>query len=162
MERFSVFLTVGTQLPFDRLVRACEQTHAESALDFRVTYQVGNGGHAPLHGECYEVMTRAQFDSALQSSDLVITHAGIGSIVSCISQGKPVIVLPRLAAFGEHRNDHQLATARAIESEVMVAKDAQDVSRLLLASIRNEDHQKGPGDALNFDFSLQLMKIIGQ
>ena len=44
----------------------------------------------------------------MEKSDLVITHGGVGSIVMALKMGKKVIAVPRLSAFGEHINDHQI------------------------------------------------------
>ncbi|MEM6691141.1 MAG: glycosyltransferase, partial [Planctomycetota bacterium] len=43
---------------------------------------------------------------------LVVSHAGIGSILTALTFQKPIVVFPRHASLGEHRNDHQLSTAR--------------------------------------------------
>ena len=44
----------------------------------------------------------------LKECDLLITHGGVGTIVSGIQNGKKVIAVPRLQKYGEHVNDHQL------------------------------------------------------
>ena len=41
----------------------------------------------------------------------IVAHAGMGTILTALEMGKPLLVMPRRAALGEHRNDHQLATA---------------------------------------------------
>jgi hypothetical protein len=41
-----------------------------------------------------------------------VAHAGMGTILSALELGTPVLVMPRRAALGEQRNDHQVATAR--------------------------------------------------
>jgi UDP-N-acetylglucosamine transferase subunit ALG13 len=43
---------------------------------------------------------------------VVISHAGIGTILSALHYEKPILVIPKLASLGEHRNEHQTATAR--------------------------------------------------
>jgi UDP-N-acetylglucosamine transferase subunit ALG13 len=70
-----------------------------------------------------------EFYETLVSASLVISHAGMGSIISAIELGKPIIVVPRQAALGEHRNDHQLATARSLRksSRVTVALDETEL-----------------------------------
>nr|WP_249405647.1 glycosyltransferase [Stenotrophomonas sp. CFBP 13718] len=161
LERFLVFLTVGTQLPFDRLVKACELAQSSSNLDFDVTYQVGQHGYHPKVGRAREVMSRGEFEDTLRLSDLVITHAGIGTIVSCISIGKPLIVMPRQAALGEHRNDHQIATAKAIGSEIMVASNASEIGDFITDAVIRRKPGELRNNPLNTDFSNKLMNIIG-
>ena len=60
---------------------------------------------------------------------LFVAHAGMGSIIAAIDAGKPLLMLPRLHAEGEHNNDHQLATAANIGNRpgLHVAADAEDL-----------------------------------
>ena len=52
-----------------------------------------------------------EYQNIVEDADLLITHAGMGGILTALELGKPIVLLARRAAFGEHRNDHQLATA---------------------------------------------------
>jgi UDP-N-acetylglucosamine transferase subunit ALG13 len=53
----------------------------------------------------------------------------MGSIITAIEQGKPLLMLPRLQSLGEHNTDHQLATAVHVGSRpgLHVAADTQDL-----------------------------------
>ena len=46
-----------------------------------------------------------------------------------MSQGKPIMVMPRTARLHEHRNDHQLSTARHFKElgRILVAMDEQEL-----------------------------------
>ena len=63
----------------------------------------------------------------MRDADAIVAHAGMGTILSALELGKPLLVMPRVAALGEHRNDHQLATAKrfAETGHVAVAEDAE-------------------------------------
>jgi UDP-N-acetylglucosamine transferase subunit ALG13 len=50
----------------------------------------------------------------MREATAIVAHAGIGSVLAALELGKPILVLPRRASLGEHRNDHQMATARAL------------------------------------------------
>jgi hypothetical protein len=50
----------------------------------------------------------------IETCTIVVAHAGMGTILTALELGKPVIVMPRRADLREHRNDHQLATARKL------------------------------------------------
>ena len=52
-----------------------------------------------------------EFRAKAQESDVIVAHAGMGSILTALELGKPIVVMPRRAHLGEHRNDHQWATA---------------------------------------------------
>lgn len=63
----------------------------------------------------------------------MVAHAGIGTILSAKRLGKPLVILPRRHALGEHRNDHQLATAREVAAQtgVYIAWETEDLAGLL-------------------------------
>ena len=110
-ERALIFVTVGGQLPFDRLIRAVDEW-AGRAPGADVFAQIGGGGYAPHHLRWERFLSPTAFRHAMTQADAVIGHAGVGTILTALELGKPVLVFPRRAEFREHRNDHQLATAR--------------------------------------------------
>jgi UDP-N-acetylglucosamine transferase subunit ALG13 len=107
-----VFVTVGTQLPFDRLIMAVDQWAAESRAE--VLAQTGNGSYVPRHMRSKEFISGAEANDWIRTADLVISHAGMGTILTRCETGLPIIVMPRHAALGEHRNEHQSATAKRL------------------------------------------------
>jgi len=74
-------------------------------------------------------LNKSEFDRLLGQSDAVIAHAGMGTIMMCIELNKPLLVIPREKGFGEHVNDHQVATAKKFESrgQILVAYDILDL-----------------------------------
>jgi UDP-N-acetylglucosamine transferase subunit ALG13 len=104
-----IFATVGTQLPFDRLIRALDDW-AGAHRDIEVFAQTGRGDYKPRHMEWSHDLHPREFRCRLEACDAVVAHAGMGTIISAVELGKHVIVMPRRAELGEHRNDHQLAT----------------------------------------------------
>lgn len=119
-----ILLTVGTELPFDRLVRAVD-TWAEKHADETIIGQIGSASYVPRHFESTAYLPYEEYRSLLTTCALVVAHAGMGAIISALDAGKPIIVIPRKSAFREHRNDHQIATAEAFERRgyVHVAHD---------------------------------------
>ncbi|MEO8617181.1 MAG: glycosyltransferase, partial [Luteolibacter sp.] len=71
----------------------------------------------------------AEFSELFRSASLIISHAGMGTILSALHFGKPILVMPKRAALGEHRSDHQVATARRMMElgRVNVAFDEVDL-----------------------------------
>lgn len=124
-----IFVAVGTQLPFDRLVRAVDQW-AEQARHHEVVAQIGTGTYVPKFLTWERMIGPEAFRAYVEHCELVVAHAGIGTILSALELGKPVIVLPRKAEYGEHRNDHQLATAERFSTRRLVSV-AQDESQLV-------------------------------
>jgi len=128
-----ILVTVGTQLPFDRLVRAVDEIAPR--LSMPVFAQIGQGEYQPQHCTFAADVPPSQFDDLLRQATLIVGHAGIGSILMAQKMRKPLLIMPRHAALGEHRNDHQLATARALETRpgVHVAFDENELQQRLLA-----------------------------
>jgi UDP-N-acetylglucosamine transferase subunit ALG13 len=62
-------------------------------------------------------------------ASIVISHAGVGTILMCVRQGKRPIVMPRRADRGEQANDHQVELAERLTREglVFVAHDANEL-----------------------------------
>ena len=126
-----IFITVGTQLPFPRLIQAMDVLAPD--LGEEVFAQAG-----PEPGEVknLDVLTHlapAEFEAKFRAARVVVAHAGIGTILSAKRFGKPLVLLPRRADLGEHRNDHQLATARQVEKlpGVYIAWETGDLGPLL-------------------------------
>lgn len=110
-----IFLTVGTQFGFDRLVRSVDEAIKEGLIQHPVVAQIGPGQYQPRHMEYVVSFEKTQFDKTLHTCQAIISHAGIGNISLALSLGKPLLVMPRLKKFKEVVNDHQLYTARKFE-----------------------------------------------
>jgi len=115
-----IFVTLGThEQPFDRALDLV----AELPLGDKIVVQHGNTpARDQLENvEWVEYLGLDAMSSSMRRADVVITHAGVGSAVTAIKAGKKPIMLPRLARFGEHVDDHQLQLAeRFANSEVGV------------------------------------------
>lgn len=140
-----IFATVGTQLSFPRLITALNDIAAE--LDEEIIAQTGayDGAHDNLR--VADNLTPSEFEGRFTGARVVIAHAGIGTILSAKRYQKPLILFPRRFEFGEHRNDHQLATARQVESlrGVYVAWETDDIAPLLKQSnLEAADEEPSP------------------
>ena len=108
-----IVVMVGTnKYPFDRLVRAADEL---ATLD-DVVVQKGTSTVRVTLAESVDFVPFDKMVALVTKARLVITHAGVGSIVVSLSQGQIPLVVPRLARFGEHVDDHQLQIAAAFSS----------------------------------------------
>jgi UDP-N-acetylglucosamine transferase subunit ALG13 len=126
-----IFVTVGEQLPFDRLISAVDDWAATSMEE--VYAQIGNSQLKPNVIQYKKHLDPLEFKQAFLAADVIIAHAGMGTIITAIELGKPLLVMPRQACFGEHRNDHQLATAKRFlqQGYISVAFDVPDLIKKL-------------------------------
>jgi UDP-N-acetylglucosamine transferase subunit ALG13 len=122
-----IFVTVGAQMPFDRLVAGVDAWAADRP-EHRVRAQIGDGG-PPRHLSWTRFLPPAELDRALDEADAIVGHAGTGTLFAALERGKPVLVMPRRAALRETRNDHQIATAERFAhlAGVRVAWDEREL-----------------------------------
>ena len=128
-----IFLTVGTQFPFDRLVRAVDDFCDEHELDEEVFAQIGDGTYKPRHFETAASLDKATFDDHVERSSAIIGHAGMGTITLALEHGKPLLAMPRLKKYGEVVNDHQVGLAEEFEAlgHILVARDPGELAARL-------------------------------
>ena len=124
-----IFVTVGTQLAFDRLILAIDEW-AGAGHGREVFAQIGPSKLRPRHIEHARFVTPEECNRRMRDAEAIVAHAGMGTILTALEIGKPLLVMPRRAALGEHRNDHQVATAERFSDldRVRVAVDEQALS----------------------------------
>jgi UDP-N-acetylglucosamine transferase subunit ALG13 len=127
-----IFATVGTQLPFDRLIRSLDEWAARNP-HIDVFAQIGQTDYTPQHIRWEKTISVEAFRTNLDNCDTVVAHAGMGTIISAAELGKRIVILPRRADLGEHRNDHQLATSSRLShlNGLVVAENCEHLSREL-------------------------------
>lgn len=134
-----IFLTVGTQLPFDRLVKAVDDwAGARGRSDiFGQIAEPGPSGYRPKHFAFTANVPPDEFQQRCREAALIIAHAGMGSLITAMTFGKPILVMPRRGHLGEHRNDHQFATAEKLGNRpgVAVALDDAELAQKLDAML---------------------------
>lgn len=113
-----ILVTVGTnEAAFDRLLRAVEGL----GDDEPIVVQHGSSDVLPANAErCVDFLLFDDLVEEMRRSRVVVTHAGIGSIMSALASGKRPVVVPRLARHGEAVDDHQVPLARRLEGTGLV------------------------------------------
>lgn len=108
-----IFVTTGTNAgaaPFDRLLREVAQISRRE----HVVVQHGASAIRPPGATCLDYVPFERFEQLVREARAVVTHAGVGSILVSLRNGKRPIVVPRCARFGEHVDDHQLELSRRL------------------------------------------------
>ena len=144
-----IFLTVGTQLPFDRLVRAMDDWCA-AAPHCGVVGQIGepgSKGYRPKHFDWYPFVDPEECQRRFDQASVIVAHAGMGSIITALLHSKPIVIMPRRDDLGEHRNDHQYATAKSFAGKplVHVAMTEQELPWRIETALKSPAAKPGEG-----------------
>ena len=128
-----ILVTVGNMDPFDRLIMAVDNWLKNESIDERVIMQIGDGEYLPSQCEYVRRLSPCDYTRYFEQSRLVISHAGMGTIITALELGKPIVVMPKKSALGEQRNDHQLATVRRFHRSrlINVAESEDELPGLL-------------------------------
>ena len=110
-----IFVTVGSQLPFDRLTAAVDDW-AATRPEVELFGQVGDTEQPPTSFASVSTMPPEEYQLRFAEADLIVGHAGMGTIIAALELGKPLLMLPRLGRLKESRNDNQVGTARHFDS----------------------------------------------
>ena len=134
-----IFVTVGTnEARFDRLLKALEGLPQDSDL----FVQHGPSPVRPAGATCTDYLTFDEMAEKMQEAQTVVTHAGVGSVLTALLNGTRPIVVPRLHRFGEAVDDHQLEFGRRA-SEAGFVTLVEDTD-MLAATIARQQQSPPP------------------
>jgi len=109
-----IFVVSGTQkFQFDRMFKAIDVLVEQGKITDEIFAQIGSSNYIPKNFKCERFLPMQTFDNCIDNADLIIAHSGGGVTVTSLAKGKRMVVIPRLAKFGEHVDDHQLEIANA-------------------------------------------------
>ena len=139
-------MTVGTT-PFDELIEVVDRgPHAETAF-----LQIADGRYRPAHSP----WARFVDDVAERASaaDVVVTHAGAGSVFALLQAGRMPVVVPNLV----RRDGHQVELLRWLEARryAIVAHSVDEVNGLVERHARLQGELR-PFDVERFFFGAEL------
>ncbi len=100
-----IFVAVGTQFPFDRLIKYMDDWAKSN--EEKVIAQISEGEYLPENVEWHRFLEGNQYNEYVESASVFVSHAGMGNIITARENQTPIIVMNRQFALGEHRNDHQ-------------------------------------------------------
>ena len=153
-----IFVTVGTSTtPFDRLLRAIDDLGEQEDL----VVQHGPSSVRPRSATCFDSMPFEELTSAIGAARVVVTHAGVGTVLACLGLGRVPVVMPRLASLGEAVDDHQLELARRLGGMGLVTLVEDEA--LLSGIVAQQTRSPAPapnGRRLAHDLRGYLMRCI--
>lgn len=126
-----IFVTVGTQLPFDRLVKTVD--NIADKTEEQILGQTGKSASYATRFEATEFLSPEVFNQCINDARIIIGHAGIGTVLSGLRAQKTLLLMARKASLGEHRNDHQLATAAQVKKipGIYIIENEEEILALL-------------------------------
>lgn len=166
-----IFLTTGTQLPFDRLLRAVDEWVGATKPDCEIFAQALPAEQESYQPEHFKTVTRlspAEYAERFAKARLIISHAGMGTILTALTEGKQICIMPRKAEYGEHRNDHQLATVDRLGAHpgLFKAQDEHDLplclDRAMQADISSRQAPLDPFAASTLTDGLRAFILSGE
>lgn len=111
-----IFVTVGSMVPFDRFVRMMDDW-SKAHPGEKVHAQIGNGQYVPQTMSWVRRLSPTDFEQYVRDAQLVVSHAGMGTVITAMQIGRPLVLVPRIASQGEHTTDHQLDTVKWLDGK---------------------------------------------
>lgn len=109
-----IFVSVGThQQGFNRLIKKVDELIAEKKIK-DVIGQIGNCSYTPKNFKFKKFMDEKEYNETIKKADLIIGHAGAGTIINSMKMGKKLILVPRLKKYNEHNDNHQIELGKAL------------------------------------------------
>jgi UDP-N-acetylglucosamine transferase subunit ALG13 len=151
-----IFATVGSHptYKFDRFLKALE-----SLDDGDLVVQYGPGTPPANAAEAVAWMSFGDYLDHIYQAEKVISHAGIGTILSATRAGQTPVVVPRLSRYKETVDDHQLELARSLAGtgRVVVVEDLKDLAELVASAPPRSDHRPTADSSLAEAVRLELL-----
>ena len=132
-----IFVTLGTQdKVFDRLLKAIDKEIDKGNIKEKVIVQSGFTKYKSANMEIHDLFDKEDFDKNIKSCNLLITHGGVGSILTGLKNDKVVIACPRLSKYNEHMNDHQVQIISKFSNEglLLAYNENDDLNEILKKS----------------------------
>ena len=129
-----IFVTVGThEQPFNRLIKAVDELKVQKHLSDEVFMQIGYSDYLPEACSYERFVPHPRMDELMCKADIVITHAGPGSIFHCLKYDKVPVVVPRQPGYSEHIDLHQVRFTKFLESKgtIIAVYDTQFIKNAL-------------------------------
>lgn len=164
-----ILVLLGTQNnSFNRLLEEIEKNIDAGNITEKVVVQAGFTKYESNKMEIFDMIPQEELEKLIKEASLVITHGGVGSIMSAVKQGKKVIAVPRLKKYGEHVNDHQLEIIETFKKQGIiigindVCKLAQALKEAETFEINSTDFNNAQKNELTNQYtkSLNENKII--
>lgn len=138
-----IFFTVGSNMPFNRMQQIIDDWAGKNKK-VEIYGQIGKYINKPKNFKYCESMPPSDYVEMIKKCDIVVSHAGMGSILTAMKYEKPIIIFPRRADLKEHRNEHQIHTINKFKNYngVYTAIEEKDFKKLLKSQSKLSECEK--------------------
>jgi UDP-N-acetylglucosamine transferase subunit ALG13 len=113
-----ILVLLGTQNnSFNRLLEEIEKNIANGNIKEKVIVQSGFTKFKSNKMEIFDFVSGEELEKLIEKASYIITHGGVGSILSSLKKGKKVIAVPRMEMYEEHVNNHQIEIVQKFNEE---------------------------------------------
>lgn len=95
-----ILVTLGTTR-FDSLIKFIDENISDN--DYEIIMQIADGVYKPKNFEYFTYIE--DIKSYYENSDLIICHAGAGTIYQLLEMKKKLIIVPNLDRIDKHQSD---------------------------------------------------------
>ena len=148
-----ILIALGTQdKPFYRLLEAVQKQIDNKKIKDKIIVQAGCSCDFKSNDmEIFDLIPLDEFDKLIEECDVLITHGGVGTIITGLKNNKKVIAAARLEKYGEHVNDHQLQIIENFtNSGYILSLDKFDELDKVLKNINNFKPKKYKSNTKKF------------
>lgn len=136
-----IFVILGTQdKKFPRLLEAVQKQINEGKISKKedIIVQAGSTKFESENMKILDYISIRKFKEYIENADIIICHAGVGTILTALKKRKKIIAAARLKKYGEHVNDHQLQILENFVKEgyILALKDFDKLD-ILLEQVKN-------------------------
>lgn len=155
-----ILVLLGTQNnSFHRLLEKVDELIEKDVVNEKILVQAGYTKYESKNMRIFDLIPQEELDRYQEQADLIITHGGVGSIISSIKKGKKVIAVPRLHEYQEHVNDHQKQIVESFNKKGYII-GIDDVEELESAIIRMQDFTPVKYEENKEKSNSKMLKII--
>lgn len=134
-----ILVMLGTQNnSFHRLLEEIDDLINKGIINDEVVVQAGYTKYKSKNMKIFSLIPLEELEELIEKADLIITHGGVGSIISSLKKGKKVIAVPRLHEYQEHVNNHQKEIVETFDKKRYII-GIQDVKELNEAIEKSKD-----------------------
>jgi len=134
-----ILVLLGTfKIDFYRPVIAIEKAILNWDINEEIIVQAGHTAYKSDVLTIRSFIDPKELNELYEQAEIIVTHAGVGSILKGFEMNKKIIAIPRLYKFKEHVDDHQLDILEEFEKcNYLIPWHEDDQFKDLLSKVRN-------------------------